>query len=245
MDALGALVDGAAAEAALRALAEQYRAWIELRRVDVAALRGTRRETAEELLRLAGLAAERIERGVVALAEDPVALDAFRVANRSVARALRKRLALDEPRWHAFQLAMRDDLKTEPALDALGMAISKRRAAPGLVHHSDRGSQYTSLALGKTRQHAGALPSMGRRGDAYDNAPTWNGFVYLAFILDCYSRMIVGWQLATHLRTELVIDAPWMANGLRQPQSGLIAHTDRGSQGAFPTIRRTSLEPYR
>jgi putative transposase len=32
---------------------------------------------------------------------------------------------------------------------------------------------------------------------------TWNGFIYLAFILDCYSRMIVGWQLATHLRTDL------------------------------------------
>ena len=66
--------------------------------------------------------------------------------------------------------SMRDDLKTELVLDALDMAISKRRAAPGLVHHSDRGSQYTSLALGKTLQHAGALPSMGRRGDAYDNA---------------------------------------------------------------------------
>src|SRR5205823_3346762 len=37
---------------------------------------------------------------------------------------------------------------------------------------------------------------------------TWQGFVYLAFILDCFSRMIVGWQLATHLRTELVLDAP-------------------------------------
>ncbi len=36
---------------------------------------------------------------------------------------------------------------------------------------------------------------------------TWNGFLYLAFILDCYSRMIVGWQLATHLRTDLVMDA--------------------------------------
>ena len=36
---------------------------------------------------------------------------------------------------------------------------------------------------------------------------TWSGFVYLAFILDCYSRMIVGWQLATHLRSELVLDA--------------------------------------
>ena len=36
---------------------------------------------------------------------------------------------------------------------------------------------------------------------------TWNGFVYLAFILDCYSRKIVGWQIATHMRTELVMDA--------------------------------------
>jgi len=59
---------------------------------------------------------------------------------------------------------------------------------------------------------------------------TWIGFVYLAFILDCYSRMIVGWQLATHLRTNLVLDALEMANGLRQPNAGLIAHSDRGSQ---------------
>ena len=59
---------------------------------------------------------------------------------------------------------------------------------------------------------------------------TWNGFVYLAFILDCYSRMIVGWQLATHMRTELVMDALEMANGLRRPAGGLIAHSDRGSQ---------------
>ena len=59
---------------------------------------------------------------------------------------------------------------------------------------------------------------------------TWSGFVYLAFILDCYSRMIVGWQLATHMRAELVLDALEMANGLRRPEAGLIAHNDRGSQ---------------
>src|SRR3990170_6365603 len=59
---------------------------------------------------------------------------------------------------------------------------------------------------------------------------TWQGFVYLAFILDCFSRMIVGWQLATHMRTDLVMDALEMANGLRRPDGGLIAHTDRGSQ---------------
>lgn len=66
---------------------------------------------------------------------------------------------------------------------------------------------------------------------------TWNGFVYLAFILDCYSRVIVGWQLATHLRTDLVLDALEMGNGLRRPAAGLIAHTDRGSQ--YTSIRYT------
>jgi putative transposase len=59
---------------------------------------------------------------------------------------------------------------------------------------------------------------------------TWNGFAYLAFILDCYSRRVVGWQLATHMRTELVLDTLEMANGLRRPDAGLIAHSDRGSQ---------------
>lgn len=44
---------------------------------------------------------------------------------------------------------------------------------------------------------------------------TWSGFLYLAFVLDCYSRAIVGWQLARHMRTELVLDALEMANGLR------------------------------
>ena len=66
---------------------------------------------------------------------------------------------------------------------------------------------------------------------------TWNGFCYLAFVLDCYSRMIVGWQLATHMRTDLVLDALEMANGLRRPDEGLIAHSDRGSQ--YTSIRYT------
>jgi putative transposase len=66
--------------------------------------------------------------------------------------------------------SMRDDLHAELARDALGMALTRRRPRPGLVHHSDRGSQYTSLAFGKTIEAAGVLPSMGRRGDAFDNA---------------------------------------------------------------------------
>jgi putative transposase len=66
---------------------------------------------------------------------------------------------------------------------------------------------------------------------------TWTGFLHLAFVLDCYSRMIVGWQLASHMRTELVLDALEMANGLRRPEEGLIAHSDRGSQ--YTSIRYT------
>ena len=109
MEALGALADGPAAQAALRPLAAEYRAWIAARREGVATLAGTRRETADELLRLASLAAQRMERGIEMLANDPDALDAFRVANRAVARALRQRLpeqfAERPPRWRAFQLA--------------------------------------------------------------------------------------------------------------------------------------------
>jgi putative transposase len=59
---------------------------------------------------------------------------------------------------------------------------------------------------------------------------TQEGFLYLAFILDVYSRKVVGWAMAIHLRTELVIDALEMALWRRKPDAGLIHHTDRGSQ---------------
>ncbi len=66
--------------------------------------------------------------------------------------------------------SMRNDLKTELVLDALDMAITNRSPDPGLVHHSDQGSQYTSLAFGKRLRESGIVSSMGSVGDAYDNA---------------------------------------------------------------------------
>lgn len=105
METLGALADGASAKAALQPLVTQYRGWIENRRAEIGGLQGVRRETAMELLRLADLAADRIERGIGVLTQDADALDAFRVANRAVARALRKRLGIETPGWRAFQLA--------------------------------------------------------------------------------------------------------------------------------------------
>jgi hypothetical protein len=105
VDELGRLADGSVARAALMPLVTEYRAWIEARTAEILPLTEARRETAEELLRYAGIAADRIERGILLLAEDPDALDAFRVANRAVARALRQRLKIATPKWRAFQLA--------------------------------------------------------------------------------------------------------------------------------------------
>jgi putative transposase len=68
---------------------------------------------------------------------------------------------------------------------------------------------------------------------------TWQGFVYMAFILDVYSRYIVGWQIASHMRTGLVLDALEMAHGVRQPPAGVIAHNDRGTQYTSYTMGRT------
>jgi putative transposase len=60
--------------------------------------------------------------------------------------------------------------------------------------------------------------------------PTGEGWLYLASILDCYSRSIVGWSMADHLRTELVVDALEMATSRRRPAPGLVHHSDQGSQ---------------
>jgi len=66
--------------------------------------------------------------------------------------------------------SMRDDLKADLVVDALSMAVVRRRPAAGVIHHSDRGSQYTSLAFGRTLRESSVAASMGSRGDAYDNA---------------------------------------------------------------------------
>jgi putative transposase len=66
--------------------------------------------------------------------------------------------------------SMRDDLKADLVVDALAMAVTRRRPPAGLVHHCDRGSQCTSLAFGRTLRESELVASIGSRGDAYDNA---------------------------------------------------------------------------
>jgi putative transposase len=66
----------------------------------------------------------------------------------------------------------------------------------------------------------------------FTETSSWQGVVYFSFVIDVYSRRVVGWQLAVHRRDELVIDALSMALACRQPGAdvGLVHHSDAGSQ---------------
>ena len=114
METLGGLDDAGAARARLESLVEQYHGWIAEQEQAATAFAGRRREVADELLRRARAAADRIRAGIDLLAESDV-FDAFRVANRALAAAARRRRAQEErdrpphavaaPAWRPFQLA--------------------------------------------------------------------------------------------------------------------------------------------
>ena len=68
--------------------------------------------------------------------------------------------------------------------------------------------------------------------------PTREGWLYLAAVEDLYSRMVVGWSMAEHMESRLVVDALEMAVTRRFPDEGLLAHSDRGSQYASDHYQR-------
>lgn len=71
--------------------------------------------------------------------------------------------------------------------------------------------------------------------------PTWAGFLYLAVVVDAFSRRIVGWSMATHLRTELVLEALNMALWQRRPES-VVHHSDQGCQYTSYAFGKRCLE---
>jgi len=67
--------------------------------------------------------------------------------------------------------AMRDHMRAELTIAALTMAIQRQKPTPGLIHHSDRGSQYAAADYRKILNAAGMIQSMSRKGNCFDNAP--------------------------------------------------------------------------
>ena len=112
---------------------------------------------------------------------------------------------------------------------AAGIRGAKRRGKPWRTTIGDPAAQKRPDLV--QRDFAAVAPDRLWVGD-FTYLRTWEGKVYFSFVIDVHSRMIVGWQLAGHMRTDLVLDALRMALATRQPGADftLVAHTDQGSQ---------------
>jgi putative transposase len=128
-------------------------------------------------------------------------------------------------------------------LQATGTGVGKKRVARlmrGAGLAGRRPKRFRRTTIGATEPAAQPTDLVQR--DFNPSAPnrvwladityvrTWQGWLYLAVILDAFSRRVVGWALAEHMRTELATDALQMALRSRRPASGLIHHSDRGGQ---------------
>lgn len=134
-----------------------------------------------------------------------------------------------------------------------GKRVARKRVArlmrkAGLVGRCPRRFRRTTIADPTTQ-----VPDLVQR-DFRPTAPnqlwcsdityirTWEGWLYLAVVLDAYSRKVVGWAIADHLRTELATAALQMALTSRRPPPGLIHHSDRGSQYTSATYAEILAE---
>jgi putative transposase len=132
-------------------------------------VRGRRMKSTHRLLALKQAAPDLVERDFTS--EEP---DELWVADITYVRSeegfIYLAFILDARSRRVVGRSMATHPRTELVVDAPRMAIARREPSPGLVHHSDRGVQYTSLSFGKRPEDEGLLPSMGRVGSAYDNA---------------------------------------------------------------------------
>jgi putative transposase len=132
-------------------------------------MRGRRRGTTRRSKRAAPPAEDLVKRDFAATRTDKVwVADITYVATRE--GFLYLAFILDVHSRRIVGWAMENHLRTELVVDALRMAVWRRKPAPGLVHHSDQGVQYTALSFGEKLREVGIKPSMGRTGSALDNA---------------------------------------------------------------------------
>ncbi len=110
-----------------------------------------------------------------------------------------------------------------------GIQGAKRRGKPWRTTAPDPKAQRRPDLV--ERNFSATAPNRLWVGD-FTYLRAWEGISYFAFVIDAFSRRVVGWQLASHMRTDLVLDALRMALGQRDHGADfeLVAHTDRGSQ---------------
>ncbi len=176
------------------------------------------RKRVARLMRAAGLVGVCRRRSVRTTRRDEAATVSDDLVKRAFAAPAPDRLWVADitslPTWQGFLYlavvldacsrrvvgwSMADHLGAELVVDALDMALWSRRPATGLVHHSDHGAQYTSLAFGRRCREAGIAVSMGSVGDCFDNAPAESFFATLECELVDRSR----WR--THAEARMAV----------------------------------------
>jgi len=133
--------------------------------------------------------------------------------------------------WKALRRAgeMAPRCQVQRLMRANGIVGAKRRGRPWRTTTPDPQAQRPRDLV--QRDFTAQAPNRLWVGD-FSYLRCWEGVAYFSFIIDVFSRMVVGWQLAANMRTTLVLDALRMALGLREPGADfqLISHTDAGSQ---------------
>jgi putative transposase len=131
-------------------------------------------------------------------------------------------------------------IKKQLAIEGIAASrqrISRKMAEQGLIAKAHRKTRATTNS---NHDHPVALNLLNRQFDVKQPNKVWvmditylatnEGWLYLAIVLDLYSRMVVGWSISKRMTQELVIDALETAIKRRNPSPGLICHSDRGSQ---------------
>jgi len=142
----------------------------------------------------------------------------------------RSRRTYGSPRVHAELVAEGHRVgvnRVARLMRDLGIAGVPKRRFKGTTTLSDHDEPVADNLLG--RDFSAARPNEAWVGDI-TYLSTAAGWVYLAVLIDLFSRKVVGWALASHMRTELCLAALHQAVATRQPAPGLVHHTDRGSQ---------------
>lgn len=133
--------------------------------------------------------------------------------------------------------------RVHAALQRAGTSCSRKRVARLMHIHQIVGRTTRRSVPHTTQRDEQAIPALNRLNQEFgSSAPnrkwvadltyiaTSEGWLYLAVVLDLYSRQIVGWAMAEHMETSLVQDALQMAWRQRHPAAGLLHHSDQGSQ---------------
>jgi putative transposase len=175
---------------------------------------------------------------------------AWRDRPESARTRANRALVADIRRVHADNRAVYGSPRVHAVLRAEGRRVGVNRVARLMHHHGIRGRQKPRRPRATDSKHS--LPVAANLLDRQFTAPapnrvwladityisTGEGWLYLAVVLDMFSRLVVGWAMRTTMPQELTIAALQMAVANRRPAPGLLHHSDRGSQYAAHAYRR-------